>query len=69
MSEHEQEADRLEREARELEERSERVGSQISDTREDWERKRADNRVPGALPREGGDQPAEDGEREPWPDE
>jgi hypothetical protein len=71
-----------ERQADELEERSERLGDEIAEVREDWERKKADDSVPGAqnpetgLPPEAnvttqGDTPPErpEDEREPWPDE
>ena len=66
MNEHEQQAERMEREAEEMKERSERLGDQISDTREDWERKVADESVPGTPVAERDEQ---DSEREPWPDE
>ena len=84
MTEHEKQASRLERDADELEERSKRLGDEISDVRENWEAMRRDESVPGApapesgLPPEAnyttsGDQPPQDGEgdgeREPWPDE
>jgi hypothetical protein len=71
-----------ERQADELEERSETLGEDIAGVREDWERKKADDSVPGAqnpdtgLPPEAnvttqGDNPpeSESDEREPWPDE
>jgi len=71
-----------EREADELEARSERLGEEIADVREDWERKKADDSVPGAqnpetgLPPEAnvttqGDIPPESevDERESRPDE
>jgi hypothetical protein len=54
MSEHEHQADRLERELDDMEEQSERLEQDISETRSDWERKQADASVPGAA-----------GEREP----
>jgi hypothetical protein len=38
-----------EREADEMEERSERLEDEISDAREDWERKKSDSSVPGAA--------------------
>jgi hypothetical protein len=61
MTEYEQTAD-------ELEERSKQLGEEINDVREDWERKRADDGVPGAPPPEKtGDEGGS--EREPWPDE
>jgi hypothetical protein len=71
MTEHPKQADSLEREADDMAERSERLGGQISDAREDWERKVADEKVPGTPPAPKGsddeDGPSE--EREPWPDE
>ena len=50
MSEHEE----PEREADDMERRSEQVGEDIAAAREDWERKQRDDRVPGATgePRE-----------------
>jgi hypothetical protein len=41
-------ADRLERELGDMERQSERVGAEIDDAREDWERKKRDPAVPGA---------------------
>ena len=38
-----------ERQADELQERSDKLGEEISDAREDWERKQADPKVPGAT--------------------
>ena len=38
-----------ERDVEDMEERSERLEDQIEDTREDWERKKRDSRVPGAA--------------------
>lgn len=49
MSEYEQQADRHEAEAEDMARRSERLGEQISDVREDWERKQLDDSVPGAV--------------------
>jgi hypothetical protein len=52
MSEsHERAAERMEREAEDMEHRSEQVGEDIAGAREEWERKKADDKVPGA----GGD--------------
>jgi chromosome segregation ATPase len=65
MSEHQERAERLEREAEDMEKRSKRLGEDISDAREDWERKRDDESVPGTPPPRK--ETAE--EREPWPDE
>jgi hypothetical protein len=45
MSEHAE----PERDVDEMEERSERLEEQIEDTREDWERKKRDSKVPGAA--------------------
>ena len=42
MTEYEEQAD-------ELEQRSEKLGEEIADVREDWERKQADPGVPGAT--------------------
>jgi hypothetical protein len=66
----------------EMARRSKQLGEQISDTRDQWERMRRDESVPGApapesgLPPEAnfttsGDRPPQDDqdEREPWPDE
>jgi hypothetical protein len=81
MTEHEQQAERLEKDADKLEERSERLGEEISDVKETWEQRRRDESVPGApapesgLPPEanyttrGDEPPQDDPEREPWPDE
>jgi hypothetical protein len=44
MSEHEE----PEREVEDMERRSEQVGEDIEAAREDWERKKADDSVPGA---------------------
>ena len=84
MSEHQEQADRLEAEADQLEKRNEDLGEDISDLKENWEAMRRDESVPGApapesgLPPEAnyttrGDQPPQDSEdqdeRAPWPDE
>jgi phage shock protein A len=49
MSEHDQQADRLERELDDMEHQSERLEDEIAQTRSDWERKQADASVPGAV--------------------
>ena len=49
MSEHEERADELEREADEMQERVERLEDETGDVREDWERKQKDSSVPGAV--------------------
>ena len=50
MTEHEDRANELEREADEMEERSSKLEEEIDETREDWERKKGDSSVPGAPP-------------------
>jgi hypothetical protein len=80
MSQHEE----PEREVEDMERRSEQVGEDIEAAREDWERKKADDSIPGAagmqeraeggLPPEAnyttrGDKPPDDdGERMPPPE-
>jgi phage shock protein A len=49
MTEHERQADRLERELDEMAEQSERLEGEIDATRADWERKKRDSNVPGAA--------------------
>ena len=48
-------ADALDQEADKLESHSKELGQQIEDSRQDWERKRRDENVPGAPPPEGGE--------------
>jgi hypothetical protein len=48
--EHEEQAQRMERDAERLEEESERVGGNIDEARRDWEAKEQDPSVPGAQP-------------------
>jgi hypothetical protein len=48
--EHDEQAERLEREAQEMERRSEDVGDRIEETKRDWEAKEDDPSVPGARP-------------------
>lgn len=43
-------ADELERGADQLDEHSQELGRDIKDVRDDWQRKRADEGVPGAVP-------------------
>jgi hypothetical protein len=59
-------ADELEDEADKLKERTENLGDELQDVRQDWERKRADESVPGAVPpdSEDSDAGAETNERE-----
>jgi hypothetical protein len=57
-------ADELERQADELRKYSEELMERVIKTRQDWERKRGDPKVPGAQPPDGDDdRPAE--RREP----
>ena len=65
MSEHEQQANRLDDDVADLQERSDRLEGEISDVREDWERKQADSAVPGAV----GEPPRESELPPPEPDE
>ncbi len=54
-------AEHLERETDDLERQGDQVKNQVKETREDWERKRRDENVPGAPPPEGSeDEDAED---------
>ena len=50
--EHEEQGRRLERDADDMEERSEKVGREIEDARGDWESKKSDAKIPGAQPEE-----------------
>ena len=52
-TEHERLADQLEEEARRLERHSEEIEQEVKDARADWERKRSDEGVPGAVPPDG----------------
>ncbi len=45
-------AERFEREADDLERRGEQVSEHIETTRQEWQRKRGDPSVPGAVPEE-----------------
>ena len=82
MTEHEEQAGRLEREAADMQEKSEDLAGDIGDVREEWDAKKGDQRVPGAPSPEGGlppeanyttsgDEPPDDGgdDAAPWPDE
>ena len=53
-------ADELERELDDMGEQNERLGGQIDSASEDWERKKRDERVPGATAEE--DEDADDDE-------
>jgi hypothetical protein len=62
--EHDEQADRLEREADKMEEESERVGGAIDAARDEWEAKTHDTTVPGAQPEPGEDMREDAGEDE-----
>jgi hypothetical protein len=51
--EHDEQADRMEKEADKLEHHSDQLGERIDDVESDWERKEQDPSVPGALPDPG----------------
>lgn len=50
MSEYERQADELESELDDMDERVENLEGEIDDARKDWERKKGDSGVPGAPP-------------------
>ena len=52
MSEHERIHEEAEREADDLEQRTEKLGEHVKETRDDWESKKSDVSVPGAKPDE-----------------
>jgi hypothetical protein len=54
----------LERELDEMEERSEQLDDEISDAREDWERKKGDASVPGAPADPDADHPSKGDEED-----
>jgi len=45
-------AQQLERQVEDMQRQSERLGREVSETREDWEHKQSDPSVPGAPPKE-----------------
>jgi hypothetical protein len=49
MTEHEEHADRLERELDDMQEQGERVEAHIEEARRDWAAKKGDRTVPGAA--------------------
>jgi hypothetical protein len=61
---YEQLADQREREADELGQRSDELQSAVSDARDDWARKRADEGVPGAPAPDGESEAGSEGESE-----
>jgi hypothetical protein len=58
MTEHEERAQGLERDADRMQEDSEAVESRIEETRRDWEAKERDPSVPGAQPGPGEEEEA-----------
>jgi hypothetical protein len=74
MSEaHEQQHERLEREAADMQQQSERLGEDIADAKRHWEAQKSDEGVPGAQSPQGGlppeanyttrgDEPPDDGD-------
>jgi hypothetical protein len=56
--EHEEQAERMERDADRMEDHSEEVGDQIDETRREWEAKEEDPGVPGAQPDPGEEEEA-----------
>jgi hypothetical protein len=58
MAEHDREADHIEHELTDMQERSQRLEDEIDDARADWERKKRDPDVPGAA---GNPERAEEG--------
>ena len=57
MNEHSEQADRVERQLDAMQHESDKLEGRIDQTREDWERNKADESVPGA----GGDPEAAEG--------
>lgn len=60
MTEHERIHERAERQADDLERRGEKLEDEIQETRQDWESKKGDEKVPGAQP----EHPAEERDSE-----
>ena len=52
---HEAKADELERELDEMDERRDKLGEEIGDAGDEWERQKRDSRVPGATSDEDDD--------------
>jgi hypothetical protein len=61
MTEHEEHADRVERELDDMQEHSDHLGEDVEEARKDWESKQRDPAVPGAT----GDPDAAEGGPEP----
>jgi hypothetical protein len=53
--EHDEQAERLEREADKLAQESDRVGRDIEEARQEWKSRQEDSSVPGAQPADGDD--------------
>ncbi|HKP89973.1 MAG TPA: hypothetical protein VJT75_08365 [Thermoleophilaceae bacterium] len=63
--EHHERADELEREADKAAEPSEQLEQEIEETRSDWESKKSDQRVPGAVGERGAGPHQLEGEEDP----
>jgi hypothetical protein len=61
--EHEEQADRMERVADDMEKQAGKLGDEIDDVREDWQTKQSSQSVPGAV-KEGDAAPEDTGEPE-----
>jgi hypothetical protein len=59
MTENDPRADELERELDKMQERTDDLEEEIGDARDDWERKKADPGVPGAVPDDDEEPPPE----------
>ena len=59
---HEAKADELERELDDMDERREKLGEEIGETEEEWERRKKDSRVPGATSDEDEDDDEDEGD-------
>ena len=60
--------EQLEGEADKLQKQSDRLGGEVQDTRQDWEQKRSDPGVPGAVPPPDEDQGDEGQHESPAPE-
>ena len=59
---HEAKADELERELDRMQEQSDKLGGEIEDAGEDWERRKADERVPSAAAEPSEDEDGDGGD-------
>ena len=66
---HEEHADRVERELGDMERLSERLGDAIEDAREDWEHKKGDSSVPGASGESEAGEAGEGADPQPEPED